>query len=235
MQGVVLAAGEGNRLEPRTADRPKGLVEVAGRPLLDHCFAALESIGIDELVVVVGYHAEAIIDRYGDAFDGIPITYVHQRERLGLAHALLQAEPHVDDDFVLLNGDNVFRANLAAALDRHRETGATVTLLVETVTPEAARETGVLSIDEDGEVSGLVEKPSEPPSTLVTTGFFVFSPVIFHACHLVQPSERGEYELADAIDLVMGAGHHIETVELDGWRVNVNTEADIEAVERELG
>lgn len=235
MQGVVLAAGEGTRLESRTADKPKGLVEVAGRPLLDHCFSALASIGVDELVVVVGYHAEAIIDRYGDVYEDIPITYVHQRERLGLAHALLQAEPYVDDDFVLLNGDNVLRANLEAVLERHREAGATVTLLVETVTPEAARETGVLSIDEDGEVTGLVEKPSDPPSTLVTTGFFVFSPVVFHACHLVQPSDRGEYELADAIDLVLGAGHHIETVELDGWRVNVNTEADIQAVERELG
>lgn len=235
MQAVVLAAGEGTRLEPLTDEIPKGLVEVAGQPLLDHCFDALTSIGIDELVVVVGYRAEAIIDRYGDEFDGIPITYVHQRERLGLAHALLQAEPHIDDDFVLLNGDNVFRANLAEALDRHHESGATVTLLVETVTPAAARETGVLSIDEDGEVTGLVEKPAEPPSTLVTTGFFVFDPVIFHACHLVQPSDRGEYELADAIDLVMGADHLIETVELDGWRVNVNTREDIDAVERELG
>ena len=234
MQAVVLAAGEGTRLEPLTEDRPKGLVPVAGQPLLDHCFSSLAALGIDEFVVVVGYHAEAIIDRYGDAFETIPITYVHQRERLGLAHALLQAEPHIDGDFVLLNGDNVFRANLDEALDRHRDTDATVTLLVDTVTPEAARETGVLSIDEDGEVTGLVEKPSDPPSTLVTTGFFVFDPVIFHACHLVQPSDRGEYELADAIDLVLGAGHHIETVELDGWRVNVNTEGDIETVEAAL-
>lgn len=234
MQAVVLAAGEGTRLEPLTDDRPKGLVEVAGRPLLDHCFSALTPLDIDELVVVVGYRAEAIIDRYGDAYEAVPITYVHQRERLGLAHALRQAEPHVDGDFVLLNGDNVFRANLAETVDRHRETAATVTLLVESVTPDAARETGVLSIDEDGEITGLVEKPTDPPSTLVTTGFFVFSPVIFHACHLVQPSDRGEYELADAIDLVLAAGHHVETVHLDGWRVNVNTPADIDAVEGNL-
>lgn len=235
MQAVVLAAGEGTRLEPLTDDRPKGLVEVAGRPLLDHCFSALLPLDIDELVVVVGYRAEAIIDRYGDAYEDVAITYVHQRERLGLAHALRQAEPHVGGEFVLLNGDNVFRANLAETVERHRATAATVTLLVESVTPDTARETGVLSIDDDGEVTGLVEKPTDPPSTLVTTGLFVFSPVIFHACHLVQPSDRGEYELADAIDLVVAAGHHVETVPLDGWRVNVNTPADIDAVERKLG
>ncbi len=66
-------------------------------------------------------------------------------------------------------------------------------------------------------VTGLVEKLSDPPSTLVTRGFFVFEPAIGHACVLTRPSERGEYELPDAIDLLLSAGHRVEAVELDGW------------------
>ncbi|WP_135534385.1 sugar phosphate nucleotidyltransferase [Halostella pelagica] len=235
MDAVVLAAGEGSRLRPLTDQRPKGLVDVAGKPLLTHCFDALVDIGVDELVVVVGYRKADVIDHYGDQYGGVPITYVHQREQLGLAHALLQAEPYVDDDFVLVNGDNVFRADLTTVVDRHRESESEATLLVEDVTEEKAKTTGVAETGADGTLVSLVEKPDDPPSTLIQTGFFVFSTLIFHACHLVQPSDRGEYELTDAIGLLIGSGRTVETVELDGWRVNVNTESDIEGVERQLG
>jgi glucose-1-phosphate thymidylyltransferase len=88
--------------------------------------------------------------------------------------------------------------------------------------------------DDDGQLDALVEKPDAPPSTRVLTGLFGFDPEIFHACHLVQPSDRGQYELTDAIDLFLRADRRVETVELDGWRVNVNTESDIERAEANL-
>ena len=101
MQAVVLAAGEGTRLQPLTDDKPKVLVEVNGTPLIEDVFDNLIDAGASELIVVVGYKAEQIIDRYGDEYRDVPITYTHQREQLGLAHAILQAEPHVDGDFFL--------------------------------------------------------------------------------------------------------------------------------------
>ncbi len=104
MQAVVLAAGKGTRLRPLTEDKPKVLVEVDGKPLIEDVFDNLLEIGVTELVVVVGYQKEQIIERYGDEYEDVPITYTHQREQLGLAHAILQAEPHVDDDFVLMLG-----------------------------------------------------------------------------------------------------------------------------------
>jgi NDP-sugar pyrophosphorylase family protein len=110
--GVVPAAGQGTRLRPLTADTPKGLVDVGGRPLLDHVFKTLLESGVDELVVVVGYRAGDIIDHFGESFAGCPITYVHQRERLGLGHAIAQTRPHVDGSFVVLNGDNVWTRQL---------------------------------------------------------------------------------------------------------------------------
>jgi len=233
MQGVVPAAAEGTRLRPLTADRPKGLVEVAGRPLLTHCFDSLLDVGVDGLVVVVGYRKAEIIDYYGDAFWEVPITYVHQREQRGLGHALLQAEDEVDDAFVQLNGDNVFCANIDDAVAHQRDPEVDAVLLAEEVPEETARTTGVL--DTDGRrVTGMVEKPDDPPSTLVSAGCNVLPPEVFDALHDVEPSNRGEYELSDAIDRLVWDGAHVEAVLIKGWRVNVNEPADVEAVEREL-
>jgi glucose-1-phosphate thymidylyltransferase len=224
-------------MRPLTAERPKGLVEVAGRPLLTHCFDALldADVGVDELVVVVGYRGTEIRDHYGDAFEGTPITYVEQPEPRGLADAIGRAAPRIDGDFVHLNGDNVPRANLGELVERHRERGADATLLVESVSPERAREGGVLELDEDGSIAGLVEKPSEPPSTLIPRGCYAFSGRILSACEAVEPGHTGEYELSDAIDRIVGAGDAVvETVQLDGWVANVNTPADVAAVEKRL-
>ncbi len=108
MQAVVLAAGKGTRLRPLTEDKPKALVEVDGRPIVEDVFDNLLALDVSELIVVVGHRKEQIIDRYGDSYRDVPITYAHQREQLGLAHAIRQVEPMVDDDFALMLGDNVF-------------------------------------------------------------------------------------------------------------------------------
>ncbi|WP_128905727.1 sugar phosphate nucleotidyltransferase [Halorubrum amylolyticum] len=158
MDAVIPAAGRGSRLGELTADRPKGLVDVAGRPLLAHVFETAVDAGADALVVIVGYEAAQIVDRFGDTFEGVPITYVHQRERLGLGHAVVQAEPS---------------------------------------------------------------------STLVTTGCYVLPEDIFHACALVRPSAEGEYQLSEAVGLLVRAGYDVATVRL-GERVNVNTSEDVE-------
>ena len=225
MDAVIPAAGRGSRLGGLTADRPKGLVEVAGRPLLAHVFETAIEAGADELVVIVGYEAAQIVDRFGDAFAGVPITYVHQRERLGLGHAVLQAAPHVDGTFLLVNGDNIFSGSVAPAVAAVEEADAA--LAVEEVSPEVAATTGVIETDERGRVTGIVEKPDDPPSTLVTTGCYVLPADIFHACALLQPSAEGEYQLSEAVGLLVRAGYEVETVRL-GERVNVNTPDDVE-------
>jgi glucose-1-phosphate thymidylyltransferase len=234
MRAVVLAAGKGTRLKPLTDDKPKALVEVAGKPLIEHVFDSLVDLGLDEFVVVVGYFAEQIIERYGDEYREIPITYAHQREQLGLAHALLQAEPYIDDDFVLMLGDNIFRANLGDVLNRQVEDRADAAFLVEEVPYEEASRYGVCRTNEFGEIVELIEKPDDPPSNLVMTGFYTFTPAIFHACHLVQPSDRGEYELPDAVDLLIQSGRTIDAIRLDGWRIDIGYPEDRDEAERRL-
>ncbi|MFW5957490.1 MAG: sugar phosphate nucleotidyltransferase [Natronomonas sp.] len=233
MDGVVPAAGRGTRLRPRTDEIPKCLLSVAGKPILERCFERLLAAGVDRLVVVVGYCAGDVIAWFGDQFREVPIRYVHQADRNGLAHALLQAAPVVDDDFLLLNGDNVLEGDLSRLVERHRATDSVATALVERVSLDRARDTGVFELEDD-RVVGMVEKPDSPPSRLVSAGCYAFSTEIFDACRLLRPGDRGEYELSDAIDVLIAAGATVETVELDGWRINVNTQADIKAASARL-
>jgi len=234
MRAVVLAAGEGPRPLPLTEDKPKGMVEVNGEPILTHCFEQLAELGADELVVVVGYLKQNIIEYYGDEFEGIPITYAHQREQKGLAHALLTVEEHIDDDFMLMLGDNVFQANLEDVVRRQQEDRADAAFLVEEVDWEEASRYGVCNTNKYGEITDVVEKPDDPPSNLVMTGFYTFSPAIFHACHLVQPSNRGEYEISEAIDLLIQSGRTIDAIGLEGWRIDIGYPEDRDEAEELL-
>jgi len=234
MKAVVLAAGKGTRLRPLTEGKPKALVEVNGKPLVEHVFDDLINLNAEEFVVVVGYLKEKIMERYGDEYRGVPITYAHQREQKGLAHALLTAEPYVDDDFMLMLGDNIFRGNLGDVANRQQEDRADAAFLVEEVPMEEASRYGVCNTNKYGEITEVLEKPDDPPSNLVMTGFYTFTPAIFHACHLVQPSDRGEYELPDAIDLLIQSGRTIDAIRLNGWRIDVGYPEDRDQAEERL-
>ena len=234
MKAVVLAAGKGTRLRPLTEDKPKAMVEVDGKPLVAHCFDRLAELGAEEFVVVVGYMKEHIIEHFGDSYEDIPITYAHQREQLGLAHALLTVEDEIDDDFMLMLGDNIFQANLQDVVRRQQEDRADAAFLVEEVPWEEASRYGVCDTNHLGEITEVVEKPEDPPTNLVMTGFYTFTPEIFHACHLVQPSNRGEYEISEAIDLLIRSGRTIDAIGLDGWRIDVGYPEDRDEAERRL-
>jgi glucose-1-phosphate thymidylyltransferase long form len=234
MKAVVLAAGEGTRLRPLTEDKPKGMVEIDGRPILTHCFERLVELDADELLVVVGYRKEDIISYYGDEFRGVPITYAHQRRQQGLAHALLTVEEEIDDDFMLMMGDNVFEANLRDAVRRQQEDRADAAFLVEEVPREEASRYGVCDTNDYGEIVEVVEKPDDPPSSLVMTGFYTFTPAIFHACHLVQPSDRGEFEITDAVNLLLQSGRTIDAIPLEGWRLDIGYPEDRDEAEQRL-
>jgi glucose-1-phosphate thymidylyltransferase len=234
VKGVVLAAGEGSRLRPLTENRPKGLVRVAGTPILTHCFEQLIDVDIEEIVVVIGYRGDQIVDHYGDWFRDTPVRYARQESPLGIAHALLQVEPYVSDDFVLMLGDNIFEANLRRVLERQRSPGVDAAFLVEQVPRDEASRYGVCVTSGDGELLEVVEKPDDPPSGLVLTGFYAFSPAVFDACRSIDQSVRGEYELSDAINVLLREGLTVEAVQLTGWRVDVGYPEDRDEAERRL-
>ncbi|MCU4802063.1 sugar phosphate nucleotidyltransferase [Halobacteria archaeon HArc-gm2] len=111
---------------------------------------------------------------------------------------------------------------------------ADAAFLVEEVPLEEASSYGVCDTNNYGEIVDVVEKPDDPPSNLVMTGFYTFSPAIFHACHLVQPSNRGEYEISDAIDLLIKSGRTIDAIGLKGWRMDIGYPEDRDEAEERL-
>jgi len=216
------------RLRPLTDDQPKGMVAVAGEPLVAHVFATLRESGVEKLIVVVGYRKARILEHFGGTYRGLPITYVHQREPGGLGHAVLQAAPYVDDPFIVCNGDNVFEGNLAWALEQYERADADAAIVVESVARETATDTGVVTVDaDDNRVIDIIEKPADPPSMLATTGCYIATPELFDALGLLRPSARGEYELADGIGVLIRAGADVLALRSKHRRVNLNEPSDI--------
>ena len=235
MYGVVLAAGQGTRMRPLTDDRPKPLLPAAGQPLLEHVFDACLGV-VDEFVVVIGYRGEDVIDCLGEEYQGTPISYVEQNDPAGTAHAIEQAREVVDERFIVLNGDVLVDSELPAALaaaDGHA---------IATTQVSDPRAYGVVSIDADRSLSAIVEKPDDPPTDLANVGCYAFEPEVFEYLAQTARSERGEYEITDTLELLLGDGRDISVVEYDGrwldvgrpWELLRANELLLEDIDRDI-
>ncbi|AGB15647.1 UDP-N-acetylglucosamine diphosphorylase/glucosamine-1-phosphate N-acetyltransferase [Halovivax ruber XH-70] len=192
MQTVVLAAGKGTRMRPLTDRRPKPMVPVANRPLVAHTVDAAVEAGASWIFLVVGYEAEPIREYFGETYAGVPITYVRQTERLGTADAVRAASASLDDaPFVVLNGDALFDQD---GLDELFDGGPAIA----SVRVDDPTQYGVLDVDDDT-VTGIVEKPADPPSNLINAGAYHF-PAAAREWLDVPKSERGEHELTDVVE-----------------------------------
>jgi len=211
MQTVVLAAGEGNRIRPLTANTPKPMVPAAGRPLIEHTLDRAAKAGAARFIIVVGYEAQQVREYFGSAYCGIDINYVTQTEQRGTADAVRTAVPQLDDaPFVVLNGDAVYDTDSLATL---YDSGPAV----GSYHVDNPSNYGVLTLDQsdDTRVVGVVEKPSNPDSNLINTGAYVFPPTATK--HLdVSTSDRGELELTDVLEAVCGETT-VTAVPFDRW------------------
>ena len=197
MHAVILAAGEGARFRPLTANRPKSMLPIGERPLLEHIVRAVAESGIDDVVLVVGHKRDRIQSHFGngEAF-GVSITYVRQERPRGTGDALLQAEHAVDDSVLVLNGDRLVDPSLLVDLQERYESTGDACLAVTTV--ENPSDYGVVTVT-DGRVSEIVEKP---PAHAVTTntvnvGVYSFGPDIFAAIRRTETF--GELRLTDTL------------------------------------
>ena len=229
MYGVVLAAGRGTRMRPLTDRRPKPLLPVGDRSLLERVFDTAIDV-VDEFVVVTGYRGDAIRETIGESYRGYPVHYVEQAEALGTAHAVAQVEPVVDDDFLVLNGDVVVDASLPRALADAEGTAVAATNVAD------PRAYGVLSTSDDGSLAGIVEKPDDPPTTLANVGCYAFGPAVFEYIDRTPESERGEYEITTTIELLLDDGHQIDVAPYEGTWLDVGRPWELlEANELALG
>jgi len=191
MKAIIMAAGQSTRTAPLTLTRPKPLLPVANKPIIEHQLDALHGIA-ESAVLVVGYKQEMVRDHLGDSYRGIAIAYVEQREQLGTGHALLQCRDLVDGDFLALNGDDLYAPEDLARL-------AEQDLAALAAQVDDPRLFGVYEVDEDNRVVGLIEKPENPPSNLANVGAYKLQPGIFDLLDTTQASARGEIEITSAI------------------------------------
>lgn len=193
MQAVILAAGKSTRTYPLTLTKPKPLLKVAGTTIIEHSLEQLRGIA-DEAIIVVGYKSEMIRDFLGDNYRGIKIKYVIQEETSGNASALALVREHISGKFILMFGDDMYsRADIRNLLKYDN------VILAQKV--DNPSNFGVLKVEGDRFVE-VVEKPQEFISDLVNIGCFVFSEEIFQVISDIKLSQRGEYELTDAYNLL---------------------------------
>ena len=216
MKAVILAAGEGVRLQPITATRPKHLIRVGGKAILEHCLDALKACGITEALIVTHYMGDAIRSHFGDGSKfGFKIEYVEQKTVLGTGNASSVAEPYVDGDFALVYGDLLFSSEaVKAALEAYKTGQAAAVLAVVPV--EKPENYGIIELDKEKHVKRVVEKPNRQraPSNLANAGLYVFTKEIFDALRKVKRSPRGEWELTDAITMLAGEGKTVVAAEI---------------------
>ncbi|TKX71847.1 sugar phosphate nucleotidyltransferase [Halorubrum sp. GN11GM_10-3_MGM] len=227
---VILAAGEGRRLAPLTNRRPKPMVPVANRPLLEHVVEAVTATTIDRIVLVVGYKQERIRNHFGDGDDwGVTIEYVEQATQLGTGHAVLQAESVVDGPFVVLNGDRIVDPEIVSQL---RDSAVEADLPAMAVTSAAhPRQYGVVTLDGE-RVTAIDEKPEGAVETnQINAGVYAFSPAIFDAIR--ETHAPGELAITATLD-DLAANESLSAVRYDGRWLDVSNIWDLLTVNAAL-
>ncbi|MBI2869370.1 MAG: NTP transferase domain-containing protein [Chloroflexi bacterium] len=211
MKAVVLAAGEGSRMRPLTYTRPKVMLPIGNRPILEHLLVEVAGAGIKDFIFVVGYCDEQVRDYFGRGERwGVNIAYCQQRKQLGTADAIKMAENLVDDRFLVMNGDIVINREEINTIAE--KPGNTVCLI-------PVKNTAGLGVVElqGGKVVRIHEKTQNPPSNLANSGLYLFTRDIFIAIALTPKSKRGEYEITDALQLMIDKGHDVSYMELKHW------------------
>ncbi len=216
MKGLILSGGKGTRLRPITHTRAKQLLPVANKPILYYGLEAMAEAGITDVGIVVGETHEEIREAVGDGSRfGLCVTYVHQEEPLGLAHAIKVAQSFLGEDpFVMYLGDNLIRDGIRPLVDEFRaDTEHCHILLAKVKNPQ---EFGVAEL-EGGRVKRLVEKPKEPKSDLALVGVYMFNRDIHDAIEHIRPSKRNELEITDAIQYLVEQGREVRSKIISGW------------------
>ncbi|WP_137286975.1 bifunctional sugar-1-phosphate nucleotidylyltransferase/acetyltransferase [Halorussus salinisoli] len=207
MQAVILAAGEGTRIRPLSASLPKPMLPVADRPLVAHTADAAVRAGADELILVVGYEADAVRDYFGEEYAGVPVGYAVQETQAGTADAVHAAADRLDGPFAVLNGDNLYDPEAIADLFAAGPA-------VGAARVENPSNYGVLST-KGGVVTDIVEKPADPPTDLANAGAYAF-PEEARAWLDVPESERGEREITDVLARAIEE-YDVSYTAMDGW------------------
>ncbi len=204
MKVVILAAGEGTRMRPLTASRPKVMLPIANKPMMEHTINAAMEAGVRDFLIVTGYREDAIMEHFRDGnHRGISVEYVHQEKQLGTAHAIGCAKDFVKGHFIVLNGDMLVSTEHIRHLVSRDEDA-----IISVKKVEDPSHFGV--IETDGEmVTKIIEKPTNPPTDLANAGIYLFNDIIFDYIDRTESSPRGEYEITDSLQMMIDDDCHV--------------------------
>jgi len=207
-QAVILAAGEGQRLRPFTVNKPKVMIAIAGKPILQYVIESLAQNGIRNIVIVVGYKREQIFDYIGAGEQfGVDIVYITQEKQLGTAHALAQAKAVVEEEFLILPGDNLIEAG---TIGRFVAVKPNAILVKEVDNPTRY---GVVNI-EGNTVTDIIEKPKEAQHNIINTGIYAFTKEIFNFI-------EAELGIPEVINNMLAQGVAVSAHETEGTWLDV--------------
>jgi len=224
MKAVIPAAGSGTRLFPHTHTKPKPMIRLAGKPILGHILTNFRSSPVEEVVIVIGGPMQNQIAEYArDTFSmDFELSFVEQERPLGLGHSIYQAEELVrNDPIVIALGDMLFQNGYRTFLNRHEALGdVDGSLGLKRV--DEHQHYGIAAVD-NGRITTLVEKPSDPPSDLAISGVYIIenTPLLFDSLeYLIENSIRGlggEYHLTDALNRMISEGAVFGSFEVSDW------------------
>ncbi len=223
MKAVVMAGGEGSRLRPLTVTRPKPMVPIVGRPVMEHILNLLKAHGITDVVVTVQYMASAIEDYFGDGSQfGMHISYSREEVPLGTAGSVKNAEALLDEPFLVISGDALTDFNLSDIIKFHQNRKSLATLTLAHVANPL--EYGVIITNEQGHITQFLEKPSwgEVFSDTINTGIYVLDPVIFSYFEADKPFDFSQ----ELFPMMLKKGDPIYGYVADGYWCDVGNLAE---------
>lgn len=235
MQSIILAAGKGSRLHPITLRRSKAMVPVLGHPLVERVMEDLHANGISDFVLVVSPDDRDIV-RYFRHESPIQadVRFVYQAQRLGMANALSQAAPLIEGDFILSACDNLTSAAYVGQMLAawYAEPAPSAVLSLMPVPRDRVSSTGIVELDGEW-ITRIVEKPrpEEAPSNVSSLPLYIFRRAFLDYLPQVKPSSRGEYELQDAIQMLIEKEGHVRGVFIE-QRLTVTGPADLLNINR---
>jgi len=230
LKGIILHGGHGTRLKPLTHTGPKQLLPIGNKAMSQYALEDLKTAGITEIGIIIGdVFPEKVKEYYGDGSKfGVKLSYIYQDAPKGIAHAVKLCKKFIGNEkFIVYLGDNVLRKNLIEYTKKFKisESDAMV-LLCEVEEPERF---GIAELDKgnSNKIKKILEKPKNHPSNLAVIGIYFLTPKIFDIIDNLKPSWRNEFEITDALDMLIKNGDSVEYDIITGWWKDTGTPEDI--------
>jgi glucose-1-phosphate thymidylyltransferase len=227
MKGIILHGGHGTRLRPLTHTGPKQLLPIANKPMSEYCLESLKNAGITDIAIIIGgIGSNKVEEYYGDGTNfGVKLSYVPQESPKGIAHAVRLCKDFIGKEkFVVFLGDNIIQKSIDEyANDFLNSDAAASILLCEVDNPS---QFGIAEI-KNGKIIKLTEKPKIPKTNLAVTGIYFLTPLIFDLIDNLKPSWRNEFEIVDALQMLLDINEKVKYYIITDFWKDTGTPEDI--------